>query len=146
MKASTKKATNRFGLVANGSSGAWDISINETIRGKEKWYADIEGPSVYLSFQLVDLDIVDKMIAFLDRHVSADASPRKARSGKAGEELTIGSFGQALVLLIGDNEYRDRCFLVVGPKNGCCVRFPLWGEDTRMILDALRQVREDVTS
>jgi hypothetical protein len=146
MKASTEKATDRFGLVANGSSGVWDISINETIRGKEKWYADIEGPSVYLSFQLIDLDILDKMIAFLDRRASADASPRKTRSSEVEKELVIGSFGQAPVSLIGDNEYEDRCFLVVGPKSGCCVRFPLWGEDTRMIFDALRQIREDVTS
>jgi hypothetical protein len=41
MKVSTEKATDRYGLVANGSSGAWDVSINETIRRKVKWYADI---------------------------------------------------------------------------------------------------------
>src|SRR5215469_5898642 len=141
MKVSTEKATDRFGLVANGSSGEWHLSINETIRGKEKWYADIDGPSVYLSFQLVDLEILDKMIAFLDRRVSADTSPQKTRSSKAEEELVIGSFGLAPVSLIGDNEYKDRCFLIIGPKSSCCMRFSLLGEDTRMILDAFRQVR-----
>jgi hypothetical protein len=105
---------------------------------------DVEGPSVYLSFQLIDLNILDKMIAFLDHHVSANASPRKARASKTEKELAIGNFGQAPVSLIEDNEYEDRCFLVIGPKSSCCMRFPLWGEDIRMILDALRQIREDL--
>jgi hypothetical protein len=144
MKVSTEKATHRFGLAANGSSGAWDISIDETLRGKEKWYADFEGPSVYLSFQLVNLDIIDKMIAFFDKRALTDGRSQKGRSDNSPNELTIGSFGQAPVLLIWDDEYEDRCFLVIGPKSSCCMRIPLWGEDTRMILDALRQIREDL--
>lgn len=145
MKASTEKAIDRFGLVANGSSGVWDFSIDESVKGAPKWFAEIEGPAIYLSFQLVDRDIIDKMIAFLDRRVSAAARSQKTQPGQRGEELTIGNFGRASVSLIGDNEEEERCFLVIGPQGSCCMRFPLVGKDTRMILAALRQVHEDLS-
>src|SRR6185437_15649552 len=107
MKASTDKAISRFCLVANGSSGAWQVSIDESVRGAEKWYVDIEGPSVYLSFQLVDRGVIDKMIAFLD------TPSRKGQSDKPSKELIIGKYGQAPVSLLEDDEYADRCFLVI---------------------------------
>jgi hypothetical protein len=144
MKTSTGKAISRFCLVANGSSDAWQVSIDESVRGAEKWYVDIEGPSVYLSFQLVDRDIIDKMIAFLDENMPVGGRSRNGRADKSPTELVIGKFGQAPVSLLGDDEYADRCFLVIGPNSNCCMRIPLVGEDTRMILDALRQVREDL--
>ena len=40
MKASMEKTLDCFGLLANGSSGAWSISIDKSIKGKERWFAE----------------------------------------------------------------------------------------------------------
>jgi hypothetical protein len=132
--------------LANGSSGAWSISIDESIKGKERWFAEIEGPSVYLSFQLIDLGILDKMIAFLGKRAPAGKHLRKTRSNETNAELAIGTFGQDPVTLTWDDEegYEDRCFLVIA-KSGCCMRLALFGEDTRMILEALHQIRAELS-
>src|SRR5688572_17469626 len=40
------------GLLAYGSAGAWEVSIDESTTGEEKWFAQVEGPSVYLYFAI----------------------------------------------------------------------------------------------
>jgi hypothetical protein len=34
-----------IGLLANGSSGAWRVDVDESISGPERWFLQIEGPS-----------------------------------------------------------------------------------------------------
>ena len=65
MKNSFQEASNQFGLLAIGSSGAWQIDIDEVLKGAECYCVQIQGPSIYLSFQLVDLGIIGQAIDFL---------------------------------------------------------------------------------
>ena len=40
-----------LGLTAIGAAGSWEIAVDETTSGTtQKWFAQIEGPSVYLYF------------------------------------------------------------------------------------------------
>jgi hypothetical protein len=45
-RTSTKQKS--YGLVANGSSGAWQVAVDETLRGTQQWFAQLEGPNCYL--------------------------------------------------------------------------------------------------
>ena len=62
----SQEVTKGFGLLAIGSSRGWDVSIDESVGGEQRWYAQIEGPSFSLYFQLLEAGIVRKVIDFLD--------------------------------------------------------------------------------
>jgi hypothetical protein len=66
-KTPSREVTKGLGLLAFGSSRGWQVSIDETVDGDERWYAQIEGPSVSLYFRLADLGIVAKTANFLAR-------------------------------------------------------------------------------
>jgi hypothetical protein len=135
----------RLGLVANGSSGSWEVAIDETIRGIQKWFMQIEGPTVSLYFEIPSPSIVDRIHQFLEQLAnSVENRPLASLSANKGS-LRIGSFGQAAVRLQSDNEYRDRCFLVVGPAATSWVRLSLGGRDLSMLMQAIHQVRDDLT-
>lgn len=123
------------GLVANGSAGRWDVNIDETTEGEEQWFAQIEGPSVYLYFEVSSPAIVDELVRFFER-------PSASRG--VIPSLHVGSFGDDGVDLVRDDEYPDRCFIVIGRAPGATVRVALTGNDLADLTEALRQVREDL--
>jgi hypothetical protein len=133
-----------FGLVATGSSGAWSIDLDETTSGEAKWFVQIEGPAVYLYFQIPSPATIDSLLQFLDRHPVPLDGEQTLESNGIDDSLRIGNFGRTAVTMIRDNEFPDRCFLVLGPSGESCVRLALSGEELRMFTEALRQVREDL--
>jgi hypothetical protein len=52
IQASSETAGENLGLLANGSSGSWEVSIDESVSGTERWFAQIEGPSLWLYFEI----------------------------------------------------------------------------------------------
>lgn len=126
-----------LGLLANGSSGPWDIDIDGSLSGPERWFAAIEGPAVSILFEIPSLGIVDQVLRFLER-------PPGMEKGAVNDSLVIGNDKNPLVTLVKDDEYEDRFFLVVGPMAGTTVRFALTGPDAGKIVEALRQVKEDL--
>jgi hypothetical protein len=135
--------TGNFGLLANGSSGPWEIAIDETTSGADRWYAQIEGPSVSFYFEIPSVDVVGKMVRFLDPR----QAPRKEVSLDSMERngsLVIGKDKKTPIALVKDDEYEDRFFLVVGPMDSPLVRFVIAGTDVAKIADALRQVKQDL--
>jgi hypothetical protein len=129
----------RIGLLAAGSSGAWKIDIDETTIGVSRWFAQIEGPSAYIYFQIPSLDITGKALQFLADH-GGERNSQATRNGT----LTIGKDERASITLVRDDEFSDRYFLLVGPQDNPVVRLTLTGEDLRHIAEALRQVRNDL--
>src|SRR2546429_6354439 len=103
-----------FGLLANGSSGPWEITIDETTAGPDRWYAQIEGPSVTFCFEIPSLDVVGKMIQFLESR-QPPARKRSDDSTDWNGSLLIGKDKRTPVTLVKDDEYEDRFFLAVGP-------------------------------
>ena len=126
----------RFGLLANGSCGSWEIAIDENTNGPDRWLAQLDGPSVTFCFELPSLDIVAKMTRLLE--------PGPAGSPQGSAPLVIGKDSRHPVSLIRDDEYDDRFFLVVGPAASPIVRFVLAGADVTNIAGALRQIQDDL--
>jgi hypothetical protein len=129
-----------LGLLANGSAGPWDVAIDETTSGVERWFAQIEGPTVCFYFEIVSPDIVKKMLQFLEDGRKKPPNHSTKRNGP----LLIGKDKGMPVTLIRDDEYADRCFLLVGPRNRPLVRFALVGTDLASLTSALRQAAEDL--
>ena len=142
-RTSRRRNNASFGLLANGSSGPWDIAIDEATSGPNRWCAQIEGPSVTFSFEIPSIDIVGKMVRFLARRqVPAKEPPTVSSEGNGS--LVLSKDKKIPINLVRDDEYDDRFFFVVGPMDSPIVRFVIAGTDVVKIADALRQVAEDL--
>src|SRR5436305_11578214 len=58
-----------FELVANGLAGSWEISVDETTDGPQRWYLQIDGPMCYLNFRIADPIVVRASLDFLRGHL-----------------------------------------------------------------------------
>jgi|GEM_PF-2593711 len=126
-----------FGLLANGSCASWEIAIDETTPGADRWYAQIDGPAVAFYFEIPSVDVVGKMARFLE--------PRSATMNQpANGALVIGKDKKTPITLVKDDEYNDRFFLVIGPMDNPIVRFAIAGTDVIDIAEALKDVKKDL--
>lgn len=114
-----------FGLLANGSSGAWEIALDEALSGAERWRAQIEGPSVSLQFEVPSLDIVGKIARLLATRSAKTKRP--SNGSKRGGSVVLGGNNLVPMSLVKDDEYDDRFFFVVGPPDGLTVRLVIAG-------------------
>ena len=63
MSKSTQKEN--LGLAAIGRCGCWEVAIDETNSGAQKWFSQIEGQHIYLNFEVRSPRIIDEMLEFL---------------------------------------------------------------------------------
>lgn len=131
-----------LGLLANGSSGPWEVSIDETLTGLERWFAQIEGPLISLCFEISSLEIVAKVVRFLKPLATGKGQP--SRRGGGSFELVLSKASQTPVSLVRDDEFDDRCFVLVGRADSPIIRCSLTGADSHHILKALDQVKKDL--
>lgn len=131
---------NGFGLLAYGSSRSWEVSIDESLNHDEEWIGQIEGPNVYLTFQLNDIQVVSEVKNFLSQPPHKSSAHQHQHSRPS---MILGKFGQNPVSLVWDEEDIERCFLVVS-GNGQSVRITLLQEDINMLKDAFSQVLADL--
>lgn len=131
-----------IGLAAIGSSGSWEIAIDQTTSGRDRWFVQIESPSVYLYFEIPSVEVIDSASEFLRdaRGLGGDRAFHAARGGS----LALGSNKSTLASLERDREFKDRCFLVLETKGGPLVRFTLSGNDLVHVTEALRQIRGEL--
>lgn len=129
-------------LVANGSAGSWDVAVDETTSGEQRWFTQIDGPSISLYFEVDSPSILDTIVQFFEQH----SVPRTGRAGSTTvkEEVSVGRFGHYAVLLARDSEYEDRYFFVIGPSAKATVRIGLMGEEIALLTAAFRQARDDL--
>jgi len=128
--------------MAIGSSGSWEIAIDQTTSGPERFFAQIDGPSVFLYFEIPSLEIIDEAIEFLT--ASSGNGEKNAAPAARGGTLALGTSKSTHVKLVRDDEFSDRYFLVIEPKDGTLVRVTVTNDDLTHMIDALRQVREDL--
>jgi hypothetical protein len=131
------------GLLASGSSGRWDVAVDETL-DRDEWSLEIEGPNAYLVFQLQDLAILSVARRFLQSRPPTDPVGNAPATHGGEVELTLGKFGSASVSLAWDNEDFPRCFLIVGPKARSTLRLSLGAEDIQALGEAFGQVVNDL--
>jgi hypothetical protein len=134
------KAT--LGLAANGSSGGWEVAVDETLVGREQWFAQIEGPALYLYFQISSPEAVGDMIRFLEQCWPTKEMATHSPAGNGSKR--IGGSHWASIRLLRDAERPEGCFLTVGPSAKPCARFFLAGEDVANLTRALKQAQDDL--
>jgi hypothetical protein len=121
-----------MGLAAIGSDLGWEIALDESSSPTaEEWVAQIEGPSMYLSFRVQSPCIIKEMVGFL---VHAD---------RTREELLLGKTKKESVTLARDDESDDRYFLIVQTESSV-TRVTFAGDDLKCLTNALRQASEDI--
>lgn len=139
MNNSIDPSNSGLGLLANGSSGDWDVAVDESFNGEE-WSLEIDGPQTYLVFQLQDLQVIRSALDLLQsRPLPAEKRGSHERSENESG-LALGRFGSASVSLLWDNEDFPRCFIVVDSKDRSTLRLSLEGEDLQKFIESLRQV------
>lgn len=130
------------GSVANGSAGSWDVGLDESLDGPQRWFLQLEGPSIYLYFEIENPQVVDAVLCFLEQFVE---SAKLANSSLAQNgELQISSIDRTRISLIGDDEGDQRIFILIENAADCVSRFTLASDDLRHLKDALRQVRDEL--
>jgi hypothetical protein len=132
-----------LGLAAIGSVGGWEVALDETTSAARRWFLQIEGPSVSVSFEVESPYVIDKMLAFLAAPGKAGPGAHRNSSPRTSE-LVIGKSAAEPVTLLRDDEFPDRFFLVAETARKLIVRITLGGEDLRMLESALSQSKEDL--
>ena len=130
----------QLGLLAIGSSGRWEVAVDES-PDAEDWSMEIEGPGIYLVFQLQDPTIIPMALRFLQTGLAENWGKSLERNER---ELHLGRFGSASVSFHWDNEDVPRCFLIVGPKARSTLRLGLGAEDIRMLCKALDEIVKEL--
>lgn len=133
-----------FGLVANGSAGSWDVDVDEALRGEQRWFLQIDGPVMYLYCEVEHPRIVDEIICFLTAHArnNGEISVQPSCDG----ELEVSGIGKNRVTLLWDPGANDRCAIMVSGPAELCTRFILERRDLQDLIDALRQVHDELTN
>jgi hypothetical protein len=131
-----------LGLMANGSSGQWEVAVDETTAGPDRWFVQIEGPTVYFSFEIPSPEVISEALEYFGGR-SSPKGPLPSASAEKGP-LVIGQHRQTPVILVRDEEYKDRYFLKIGPEADPVMWFTVAGEDLKDIQEALRQAAEDL--
>src|SRR5579872_4966428 len=92
---------NSFGLVASGIAGAWEVALDETVEGTQRWFAQIEGPTCYIYFQVRHPRVIEEMAKFLRRHLCQDKCLQGSTpSPDHSEEIELSHLGGSIVSLI----------------------------------------------
>jgi hypothetical protein len=65
-----KESKEGIGLLALGSSGPWEVAIDETMSGPARYFAQIEGPALYLYFEIPTIELIEDVLDFLVVHES----------------------------------------------------------------------------
>ena len=128
------------GMLANGCAGSWEISIDESLSGSEKWFMQIEGVSIYLYVQIDHPRVVDELIGFLKQGKSLPESSPMPQG-----EVKVGHFGRTPVILVWDCETSLRFAILISGKKESTLRISLEGQDVIDFSEALEQVRNDLS-
>src|SRR5262249_43411707 len=145
VSASRKKSRDKrppIGLLACGSSGSWSIDIDETISGRHRWFAQIQGPSVYVYFEIPSLGVINRVLRFLNKPRHKDG--RNAPYNPRRDALPVGGDETVVVKLIRDNRLADKYFLVIEDNKELHVSLTVTGADLKNLTGALRQAQDDV--
>lgn len=129
---SAARQDHRIGLLANGASGAWHVSVDEWDTEPERWFLQIEGPLVYFYLEILAPNSIDQILQFLTQQLASY------------DELMIGEHGHTPVTLVRDDEFTDRFFLKIGSSDAPIVHYTLSGHDLECIVAAMEQAKEDL--
>jgi hypothetical protein len=133
---SSDQRSSQFGLLAFGRAKVWEISINEAMSGPERWFAQIESPSLYLHFEIHSPAIMCHLLNLL--------RPKLGSRTEDVQNLEIGNFNGLPVTVLCDNETADRRIILIGKESDATLRLSLAGNDLADFFEAIRQITEDL--
>ena len=119
-------------LIANGSSGRWSVTLDETTEDTEEWFLQIEGPSLSLFCEVEDPEILHILAASLNEPI------------KKLDVLVIGRVNRIPLRLQWDVTDDTVLFFTVGPASRPLVRYSIHGRDIRDLADAIQQAALDL--
>ena len=119
-----------MGLAAFGTSGDWQVEIDQSIDGPEVWQLQIEGRVLLINCGISGADVVVQLLGFLDRQTNGSASDR----------FRIASDTE----ILRDDEFGDRFFIHVTGKEGTTVRACLVSEDVQHLRQAIAQAKAEL--
>jgi hypothetical protein len=119
-------------LLANGSSGRWSVTLDESTEGSEGWFLQIEGPSLLLSCEVADPDVLDNLATVLE---GPTAKP---------DAFVIGRVDRIPLRLQFDGEHEPTILFTVGPPSRPLIRYSIHGADIQALADATRQAALDL--
>jgi hypothetical protein len=102
-------------LLANGSSGRWSVTLDESTEGTDEWFLQIEGPSLHLFCEVDDPHVLDNLATALN-------APTKRRG-----PLVVGRVNRIPLRLQWDIEDEGTLFFTVGPASRPLVRCSIHG-------------------
>ena len=129
-----------IGLVAAARIGSWSVEIDQTVSGDERWFAQIEGPVAYLYLELpTPAAIEEPSRLFAERLAHQDAS-----GALQGLSVELGLFARRPVSILFDDEFADRCFLLISDESGSTVRVSIAAQDFADVANAIQQVHKEL--
>jgi hypothetical protein len=128
------------GLLALGTSGPWEVAIDESLSGPQRRFVQIEGPFVYLYFEITSVEVLRNAHAFL-ANSSRNARPKSFEKNGA---LPIAKTAGTQISLTRDDEDNERYFLVIEAKSGLHLQLTVIDRDLSHIVSALRDVLDDL--
>ena len=134
-----------LGLAACGHAGAWNVDLDETVQGPQKWFLQIEGPSVYLYFEIATPGAIEDLIGLLERPLSISVSgDTPLETSQAHSALALGEFFGKPITWLRDSENDDRMFVLIRGSSPSALRIAIEGQGFADFLDALRQTRDEL--
>jgi hypothetical protein len=130
--------TENVGLAAIGTSDRWVVSLDESL-DCERWWLEIEGPGVYLHFQIHDPTVVSKALRYLQVGMAVDRT-KDRKNEDTERELRLGHLGSAVVALQWDDEHGPRCFLIICSEGLSALRLSFGTEDIRRLCEARAEI------
>jgi len=124
-----------YGLAAVGSTGRFDVEIDEVVEDASQTQMSIHTPTWSFRFSLTERSIVARILSFL----------REQAGRLMFSEIVVGSFCDAPVRFIKDDEFGDRFFLRAHGE-GQLVDFVLAADELREFTDAVAQAVQDLES
>lgn len=132
------------GLIANGSAGSWDVNVDQTVSGVEKWFLQLDGPSFGLYLLIPGPPIVETVLTFLARHRAAPTHVSGSQAVQQNVEIDIGSFAGSSVRFLWDEEGEGRLVILISGTETCRCRLTATPSDVRDLTEAFRQARDEL--
>jgi hypothetical protein len=121
-----------WGLAAVGRVGRFTVDVDKAISDSERWELTLEGPAWYLRLAIAGPATVARWLGFMKLYAGRTETA----------EHTVGSFLGSPVLVIKDDEFADRFFLVAGGSHA--LRLTLAGTEAEALIGALAQAAADL--
>lgn len=117
-------------LLANGSSGRWSVTLDETAEGAEAWFLQIEGPSLNVFCEVDDPSILRELARAL-------RSPTR-------KQLVLGKVNRVPLRLQWDVQDDHMICFIAGTASRPLMRYSIQEPSIGQLAAAAEQAADDL--